>query len=439
MVCGDSMGAKGKKLLSRGKFITYGIALALVVSLLLSTVNAQITVVVPNGSSELNIGSTENNTIFPAFQTDLRGSWLNLGALAVGVNVTSYVTDESIGSGYYDILNINLAGLISVNETYGYVPSLIQLGAFMNQSINEYNISNLEIAPQLVGSYAGTGVNITNPQSIAIPASYEYTAEMVAAGLDIATGTVYPGLAVSTFFFFYNQYAANYDSSWSSSGSRYYGTAKFYQSYDVKSQPYLATRYSALAETNIEWSIPYSEIDNGQSYALTLYAAAYYPNEAQWNYSYAYVSVVDQTSGGGGGCVAWGSPILTPDGYVPVQKLKPGDRVEEYGIQNGTMFVGTILYNNKTESSSVVSVNNGTLLLTPTDQPVFIRNSTYIGWLRDPQNLSVGDQLFDPVNDTWINVTSVNIIYEHIKVFDVVTSGANDFIDNGILLDKKAP
>jgi len=27
------------------------------------------------------------------------------------------------------------------------------------------------------------------------------------------------------------------------------------------------------------------------------------------------------------------------------------------------------------------------------------------------------------VNDIWINVTSVNIIYEHIKVFDVVTLG----------------
>jgi len=434
------MGAKGKKLLNRGKFITYGIALALVISLLLSTVNAYIIVVVPNGSSELNIGYTENNTIFPAFQTDNYGPWFNLGALAVGVNVTSYATDEYIGSGYYDIININLAGLISVNETYGYVPDLIRLGAFMNQSINIYNISKLEIAPQLVGSYAGTGVNITNPQYIAvIPPSYEYTAELVAAGLDFATGTVYPGLAVSTFFFLYNQNAVNYDSSYSSSGSRYYGTAKFYQSYDVKSQPYLATRYSALAETDIEWAIPYSEINNGQSYVLTLYAAAHYPNEAQWNYSYAYVFVVDKTSGDGGGCVAWGSPILTPYGYVPVQKLKPGDRVEEYGIQNGTMFVGTILYNNKTESSSVVSVNNGILLLTPTDQPVFIRNFTYIGWLRDPQNLSVGDQLFDPVNDTWINVTSVNIIYEHIKVFDVVTSGANDFIDNGILLDRKAP
>jgi len=113
---------------------------------------------------------------------------------------------------------------------------------------------------------------------------------------------------------------------------------------------------------------------------------------------------------------------LAPNGYVPVQKLKPGDRVEEYGVQNNTMFTGTILYN-KTESSSVVSINDGTLLLTPTDQPVFIRNSTYIGWLRDPQNLSIGDQLFDPVNDTWINVTNVNIIYEHIKVFDVITTG----------------
>ncbi len=70
--------------------------------------------------------------------------------MAVVVNVTSYLTDRSMESGYYGVLEINLAGLVEVNETYGYVPSLIQLGAFMDQSIKEYNVSNLEISPQLV-------------------------------------------------------------------------------------------------------------------------------------------------------------------------------------------------------------------------------------------------------------------------------------------------
>ena len=139
----------------------------------------------------------------------------------------------------------------------------------------------------------------------------------------------------------------------------------------------------------------------------------------------------------GGGCVAWGSLILTPNGYVSVQDLKPGAKVKEYNLQNGSVFTGTLLFNNKTEVSQEVSVNGGVLLLTLTDQPIYIRNSTFIGWLKNPENLTVGDQLFNSVNNTWINVSTVSIVEKQIKVFDVVTNGVNDFIDNGFLLDIK--
>ncbi|MCW6159301.1 MAG: Hint domain-containing protein [Thermoplasmatales archaeon] len=139
----------------------------------------------------------------------------------------------------------------------------------------------------------------------------------------------------------------------------------------------------------------------------------------------------------GGGCVAWGSLILTPNGYVSVQDLKPGAKVTEYNLQNGSVFTGTLLFNNKTEVSQEIGVNGGVLLLTLTDQPIYIRNSTFIGWLKDPENLTVGDQLFNPVNNTWVNVSTVSMVEKQIKVFDVVTDGVNDFIDNGFLLDIK--
>ena len=81
---------------------------------------------------------------------------------------------------------------------------------------------------------------------------------------------------------------------------------------------------------------------------------------------------------------------------------------------------------------------NGNLLsLTPTDQPIYIRNDSFQGWLRDPQNLTVGDLLFDPTSMSWIEVTSTRVVAADTTVFDVVTNGFNDFVANGVLLDMK--
>lgn len=144
--------------------------------------------------------------------------------------------------------------------------------------------------------------------------------------------------------------------------------------------------------------------------------------------------------GGGGGCVAWGTLILTPSGYVPVQKLRPGSNVDEYNLATQTLFPGLFVSGNTTWVTQIVEVNDGWLRLTPTDQPLYIENNTFVGWLRDPQNLTTADSIFNPVTQNWVPVTSVELVLEHIIVFDVVTSGANNFIANGALLDiKKGP
>lgn len=140
----------------------------------------------------------------------------------------------------------------------------------------------------------------------------------------------------------------------------------------------------------------------------------------------------------GGGCVAYGTPILTPQGYRPVQDLTPGQTIDEYNFTSRALMVGTFDSANSTVSNDLVNVNQGELEITATDQPIFIRNATYIGWLHDPQNLTTADYLFDPVNGSWIPVISVEIEHDQSRVFDVVTSGANNFIANGVLLDIKA-
>lgn len=143
--------------------------------------------------------------------------------------------------------------------------------------------------------------------------------------------------------------------------------------------------------------------------------------------------------GGGGGCVNIGTPILTPAGYVPVQKLKAGQSIVEFNTTSRQFFDGIFLSANVTKVPEVLSINQGELVVTPTDQPIWVMNSTFVGWLHDPQNLMVGDLLYDPVNNTWIPVSSLTILNEKTYVYDVQTSVANDYIANGFLVDMKMP
>lgn len=409
---------------------------AIVILMVLGSSFATINVYVPNGNTTKNWAGSEGDTSLPAFQPLSGSPWINLGALTTDVNVTSYTTDQSVGSGYYDVFDINVAGLVVVNESNGYQPSMIKLGAYMNQNVNPYNVSNLEVSAQLVSGYSGTGVNITNPTTISIPPVYEAIGEGAATVLDAFLPTYgLPSLAVTAAFYAYNQYAESYDSQFSSAQS-VYGTNQFCNTYDVKTQPYGAYQYAALAQLALQWSIPYGEIDAGQSYSLTLFSAAYYPHSGSWNYTYTYLTVASQ-NGGGGGCVVKGSPILTPNGYVPVQDLKTGDAIEEYNFSSGSLVTGTVFSNNKTEVSQIIKVNNGTLLLTPTDQPVYIMNSTFIGWLRNPENLKPGDSIYNPLNNSWTQVWSVTLDNCHLMVYDLVLTAPNNFIDNGFLLDTK--
>jgi hypothetical protein len=144
--------------------------------------------------------------------------------------------------------------------------------------------------------------------------------------------------------------------------------------------------------------------------------------------------------GHGGGCVAAGTPILTPKGYDSVQGLSKGSAVEEYNLSLGRMVVGTLEYDNASSVTGLVNINDGQLVLTSTDQPIFVSNSTYTGWLQDPQNLTIGDYLFDPVTDEWVGVNSVVVEPKtSATVYDVITSGSQTFIANGVLADIKEP
>jgi hypothetical protein len=165
----------------------------------------------------------------------------------------------------------------------------------------------------------------------------------------------------------------------------------------------------------------------------------YYNGENPTTYDWASFEFAVYVGGcGGGGCVALGTPILTATGYRQVQDLAIGERVIGYNLSDGQLVPLTLEGDHSSWVNAVEVVDRGLLVVTPTDQPVFIKNATFTGWVRDPQNLSVGDWLFNPVAGNWTFVYSIALRSAHIKVFDVVTSGVNTFIANGLLLDIKA-
>jgi hypothetical protein len=202
-------------------------------------------------------------------------------------------------------------------------------------------------------------------------------------------------------------------------------------------------------------TISLSSVDTVQSGSSTTYTYNYPGNGGAWSFDYLNGHVHGEYAfdwsacppppggggggGGGGGCVAFGTMILTPDGYKPVQYLVPGQTVSEYNFTNGKIVNGTLISAYTTDVSEVLSINNGAIVLTPTDQPILAETSNSLGWVVNPDSLTVGDKLFSPTAQSWIYVTSVTLVHQWTMVFDVQTSGPHNYIANGFLPDKKVP
>lgn len=139
---------------------------------------------------------------------------------------------------------------------------------------------------------------------------------------------------------------------------------------------------------------------------------------------------------GGGGCVLRDTQILMADGKtMSVQALKPGDEIMGYNVQTGTFVIETVTSNKRTIVNEMISINNGLLYLTPTDQPIY----TDHGWIRNPQDLEVGWKIYEPMRNAWITISSLETLRGRFQVYDVRTTAPNTFIANGILLDSKEP
>jgi hypothetical protein len=135
-----------------------------------------------------------------------------------------------------------------------------------------------------------------------------------------------------------------------------------------------------------------------------------------------------------GGCVLSNTRITMADGKtMPVQTVKPGDNIMGYDVQAGTFVTETVTSNEHTTVDEILSINNGLLYVTPTDQPIY----TDHGWVKNPQDLMVGWKIYDPTTNAWTTVQSVTRLEGHFLVYDLRATQPNTFIGNGILLDRK--
>jgi len=152
------------------------------------------------------------------------------------------------------------------------------------------------------------------------------------------------------------------------------------------------------------------------------------------SWSSSLTVTISSGGGGGGGCVLYNTRILMADGKeMRVQAVKPGDEIMGYDVQSGAFVTETVTSNEYTVVDEILSINDGLLRVTPTEQPIY----TDHGWVKNPQDLVIGWRIYDPMHNSWITIQSIETLKGHFLVYDLRATKPDTFIGNGILLDVK--
>jgi len=145
-------------------------------------------------------------------------------------------------------------------------------------------------------------------------------------------------------------------------------------------------------------------------------------------------SSVTTTSGGGGGCVLYNSTILTYNGPKKVSELKVGDLLVTFDPASNKTKIVRVTYISKSKVGMIMLINNK-IGVTLNDQPLFVKNSTYTGWVMHPSALRVGWYLYEPIEKKWVKIENISYRYGEFEVYDIVTNGPNTFIVENVLAD----
>lgn len=252
----------------------------------------------------------------------------------------------------------------------------------------------------LVANQAGNLTLITALGSGKVATFYASSGSSIST--PVSTSYPYTGGALATLSLF------TYPSSWTYWFNPNSGTPSFGSTLVVNISS-TATYGMYLLEGDLSWS--------SSDFTLVLF----------------YVVVGPYGSGGGGdgggGCVAWGTPVLQyGTTYAGVQLLGPGLNVIGYWSSNDTRATENITWNNFTWVNRTISINGGLIVTTLKDQPLYVKNGSWIGFVRDPQNLTLGEYLYNPVLNSWVKITSLQTLTNETPVFDLRENGPSTFV-----------
>jgi len=141
------------------------------------------------------------------------------------------------------------------------------------------------------------------------------------------------------------------------------------------------------------------------------------------------------SGGGGGGCVLDNTMIMLANGTsVPVKTLKVGDMVKAYDLSTDKMVDTKVTSNMAKQVDQLIEINGGELFVSGlTDQPMYVQlQNGSIGHIELGQ-LKSGMKLFNPISNSWIYVTSAQLINGQFTVYDLRTTSGN-YIANGFVI-----
>lgn len=141
------------------------------------------------------------------------------------------------------------------------------------------------------------------------------------------------------------------------------------------------------------------------------------------------------SGGGGGGCVLGNTMIMLANGTsVPVKALKDGDMVKAYDLSTHEMVDTKVTSNMAKQVDQIIEINGGELFVSGlTDQPMYVQlQNGSIGHIELGQ-LKSGMKLFNPISNSWIYVTSAQLINGQFTVYDLRTT-SGDYIANGFVI-----
>ncbi len=121
---------------------------------------------------------------------------------------------------------------------------------------------------------------------------------------------------------------------------------------------------------------------------------------------------------------------------VPVSSLSVGDYVLGYDVLTGKTQAVRVSLITET-STSEIELINGKIGVTPYDQPMYVSNSTYTGWISNPSSIRVGWYLFEPATDSWVAVHNISYSTGSFMVYNVYTNATNTYVVGGVLVDTK--